>query len=105
MLVLRFGNEALWRDCCDATHMRHRWGPERARRLSRRLQQLEAMTSLEDLAFMPFNSLERADGGIEIAVDKDTSLLVQGADRSQEDQAMQVTVIVTAVDARSIAVP
>jgi len=62
------------------------------------------MTSLGDLAFMPFNSLVRADGVIEIAIDEDTSLLVEGAYRSQEEEPLQVTVAVAVVDARSIAV-
>ena len=80
--------------------MHRRWGPDRARRLSRRLQQLEAMTSLEDLKFMPFDSSEDADGVIEIAVDDDTSLFLTGLLR-QEDSAVHATVVISAVSARS----
>lgn len=83
--------------------MRRRWGTERARLLSQRLQQLYAMTSLDDLGFMPFDSHERADGVVEIAIDDDTSLFVEGVDRRQEDGRVHPIVIITAVAARSAA--
>lgn len=105
MLVLRFAGEALWRDCCDAAHMRRRWGPERALHLSQRLQQVEAMMSLDDLEFMSFDSHVRAGGVIEVAVDDDMSLFIRRVDRLQEDGPLQATVIVSAVGAQSIAVP
>ena len=107
MLVLRFASEAVWRDCCDAVYMRHRWGSDRARRLSRRLQQLEAMTSLDDLDFMPFNSHEHVDGSVEVVIDDDSSLLMREVDQQQEDAPMlhATTVLISAVNSRSIAVP
>jgi hypothetical protein len=94
----------LWQDCCNAARMERRWGPQRARRLSRRLQQLEAMTSLDDLTFMPFHSQERADGVIEIAVDDATSLFMQLMDPLREDGPLDTPVIVSAVGSPSIVV-
>lgn len=105
MLLLRFADDALWRDCCDASHMHRRWGPERARRLSLRLQQVEATMSLDDLEFMPFDSHNRAGGVIEIAVDDVTSLFIESVDPLQEDGPLQTTLIVSAVGAPSIVGP
>ena len=103
VLVLRFGSDGVWRDCCDQSHMGRRWGAERARSLSRRLQQLEAMTSLQDLGFMPFDSKKRPDGVIEIAVDDDIALFVEEIAR-QEEGTLNFTLLVSAVGARSVAV-
>jgi hypothetical protein len=83
--------------------MGRRWGAERARSLSRRLQQLEAMGSLHDLAFMPFDSETRPDGVIEIAVDDDTALFVEELNH-QEDGPLSSTLLVSSVGARSVAV-
>lgn len=102
VLTLRFSSDAVWRDCCDAPHMRRRWGPERARRVSRRLQQLEAMASLADLEFMPFDVGEGQGGVVEVAVDEGLALSVQPEnDHPQEDGHMGITIWVTAVGARS----
>jgi len=104
VVVLRFGSDELWRVCCDPAHMGRRWGTELARCLSRRLQQLEAMATLYDLAFMPFDWHERSDGTIEIAVDDDTALFVALSDRQQEDGPMGSTAMITAVGARTVGV-
>lgn len=102
MVELSFDSEDLWRVCCDHAHMGSRWGPERARCLDRRLQQLEAMTTLDDLAFMPFDWHERADGTIEVAIDDDTALFVKRPDRQQEDGPLRSTAMITAVGARTV---
>lgn len=83
--------------------MRRRWGADRARRLSRRLQQLEAMASLDDLRFMPFDSHDRPDGVVEISVDDDLSLFVREVDQ-QEDGQMYVMLMISALGGRSIVV-
>jgi hypothetical protein len=103
VLVLRFGSDAVWRDCCDQSHMGRRWGVVPARKLSQRLQQLEAMISLEDLKFLPFVSERRPDGVIEIAIDDDTALFVEQVN-PQEDGPLHSTLLVTAVGARSVVV-
>ena len=102
MVVLRFGSDALWRGCSDPAHMRHRWGAERARCVNRRLQQLEAMTTLDDLAFMPFDWQERSDGMIEVAVDDETSIFVKRSDRLQEDGPLRSTATIAAIGARTV---
>ena len=85
MVVLCFETEAVWRACCDKAVARQRWSKDLARCISCRLQQLEAMASLDDLAFMPFHSVEHADGVIEVALDDDMSLFVRDVDPAQED--------------------
>lgn len=103
MLVLRFETDATWRSCCNSNVMEERWSPALARCISRRLQQLEAMTSLDDLAFMPFNSFDHPDGRIEIALDDDTSLFVREVAPSKEDGHLPVTlVMITAVGAQTM---
>jgi len=101
VLVLRFETEAIWRACCDTAVMRQRWGKDLARCISRRLQQLEAMTSLDDLAFMPFDSADHPDGLIEIALDDNTSLFVREGAPTQEDGHLPTSlVVISAVDAQ-----
>lgn len=102
MLVLRFETEATWRACCDKAVMR-RWGQDLARCISRRLQQLEAMASLDDLAFMPFDSVEHPDGLIEIALDAGTSLFVREVAPTKEDGRLPATlVMISAVGAQTL---
>jgi hypothetical protein len=74
--------------------MQQRWGRDLARCISRRLQQLEAMTSLDDLAFMPFESAEHPDGLIEIALDDDTSLFLREVAPTREDGRVPATLVV-----------
>jgi hypothetical protein len=99
MLVVRFASEESRRSCCDVRHMHKRWGRAVSRTISRRLQQLEAMADLSDLGFMPFESVEREDGAIEVAIDDDVVLLVEPTQtRPREDGPMDpTTIIVTAV--------
>lgn len=75
MVTLQFDDAQLHKLCCDPTAMRHRFGKDTSRRISRRLQQLEAMTSLADLQFLPFVSRE-ADDGVEIAIADDLVLVI-----------------------------
>ncbi len=74
--------------------MRQRWGQDLARCISRRLQQLEAMATLDDLAFMPFDSAEHPDGLIEIALDENTSLFLREVAPTQEDGRLPATLVV-----------
>lgn len=106
MLTLRFANDAVWRDCCDGPHMQRRWGLERARHISRRLQQLEAMTALADLDFMPFDSREHDDGLVEVAVDEAVSVFMRHDNhRPQEEGPLSATLIVSALGPPSQVVP
>lgn len=83
--------------------MRQQWGEDLARCISRRLQQLEAMASLDDLAFMPFDSAERSDGLIEIALDDDTSLFLREVAPTQEDRRLPATlVVISAIGAQTM---
>lgn len=104
MLVLRFETEAAWRECCDGSEMRRRWGRPLARRISRRLQQIEAMDSLDDLAFMPFGSAVHADGTAEVELDDDMSLFLRPVAASQEDGQMPATHVLVSVGSQSMAV-
>lgn len=98
MVVLRFSDEKVWRDCCDLAHMRRRWGSTRTRQISHRLQQLDAMTSLADLDFLPLNC-QAIDGRVEVDVDDDLVLVLDPSEPRQPDDLM-VTVIVRAVVTR-----
>lgn len=97
MVALCFAREADWRACCDAAAMRERWGRDRASRLARRLQQLEAMASLDDLTFMPFDSGRHGDGLIEVAVDEETSLFVRALDTAQDYAPVMHPILVVAI--------
>lgn len=99
MVVLRFTDEKVWRDCCDLAHMRRRWGAEQARQISHRLQQLDAMTSLADLAFLPLES-RALDGRVEVAV-ADELLLVLDPPKPQRDGELMATVVVRSLMVRS----
>jgi hypothetical protein len=74
-----------------------------ARRISRRLQQLEAMESLDDLSFAPFNSRDHGNRVIEVVVNEGVSLFIDGSDGGPQEGPAMYTVIVTAVRARSAA--
>jgi hypothetical protein len=61
------------------------------------------MASLDDLAFMPFDSVEHPDGRIEIALDDDTSLFVREVAPIKEDGRLPaILVMVTAVGAETM---
>lgn len=103
VLSLRFASDAVWRACCDPVEMQSRWGRERSRLISRRLQQLQAMASVGDLQFLPCASREHHDGSIEIALDDHVSLILQRGSRPEEDAMPQTTVTVIGLSAPSIA--
>lgn len=99
MIVLRFGDETVWRDCCDPAHMRRRWGVARTRQISHRLQQLDAMTSLADLDFLPIDC-RTVDGRVEVDVDDDLVLVLDPPEPPQPADLM-ATVIIRALMARA----
>lgn len=93
MAAVRFRDREVRRDCCDLAHMRKRWGADTARLISHRLQQLEAMTSIDDLAFLPFDS-RRVDGRIEVVVGGGAVLLLEvPKPTTGEPHAMDIIVI------------
>jgi hypothetical protein len=103
VLVVRFETEAVRRSCCDTADVQP-WAAIR-RCISRRFQQLEAMVSLEDLAFMPFDSVRHADGSVELELDDETSLFVREESPAKEDSAVPaVVVMVTAIGTRRMSV-
>src|SRR5690348_7909036 len=79
MAVVRFDTDDIWRCCSDAAQMRKRWGPDGARAVSRRLQQLQAMRTLSDLRFMPFDSHRLDNGIVEVVINHQLALLVEEA--------------------------
>lgn len=100
MLELRFADESVWRDCCDGGHMLRRWGGEVSRVISRRLQQLEAMTTLDDLDFVPFDAEQHDDGVVVVTVAADVVLVIEPSERrAREDGSVNTTIVVTAVGA------
>ncbi len=101
MAILRFASEEAKRACCDAAHMRRAHGPEVARRISRRLQQLEAMESLSDLQFLPFNSLIREDGVVEVSITDQLMLLIQRDASAPERDQLMYQITINGLEARS----
>jgi hypothetical protein len=101
MVVLRFRSGEVRRSSCDLTVMRRLWGPAVARRISCRLQQLEAMTTLADLSFLPFDSYEHDGGTIEVAVADHLALFIEPGADSSEREALVHTIIVTGLGDRS----
>jgi hypothetical protein len=98
MVVLRFNDESVWRDCCDPAHMRRRWGAARTRQISHRLQQIDAMTSLADLDFLPLDC-RTVDGRVEVDVDEDLVLVLEQETPQQGD--LMTTVFIRALATRS----
>lgn len=98
MVVLQFNDEKVWLDCCDPAHMRRRWGAVRARQISHRLQQIEAMTSLADLLFLPLDC-RTVDGRVEVDVDEDLVLVLEPQETSQQGDLM-TTVFIRALAIR-----
>lgn len=101
MLVLRFRSAEVWRQCCDLAHMRRLYRQQGARRISHRLQQLEAMATTDDLSFLPFDSYELDDGSMEIVVDENLALIVEPDMTETEGSAPMQTLIVTEVRVHS----
>lgn len=101
VLVLLFDSDLAWQDCCDGEQMRRKWGADAARRISRRLQQLEAMTTLADLKFMPFDVYDHEEGVVELPVDGAVSVYIKpGSGESAEDRSMHGTIVVMGVRSR-----
>lgn len=99
MVVLRFNDDNVWRDCCDLAQMRRRWGAERTRQISHRLQQLDAMTSLTDLDFLPLDS-RTFDSRVEVDVD-DELVLVLDLPKPPRQGDLMATVVVRSLMVRS----
>lgn len=93
MVVLRFRSDEVRLACCDLARLRTQWGPVVARRISHRLQQLEAMTTLADLDFLPFDSHEHGGGVIEVAVADHLSLVIERPDTSEGGAPMHEIVV------------
>jgi hypothetical protein len=103
MVVLRFRSDEVRRACCDLARMQRLWGPVVARRISCRLQQLEAMTTLAELDFLPFDSYEHDGGVIEVAVAGHLALFIERGPDTSEGEALMYTMTVTGVRDRSTA--
>jgi hypothetical protein len=97
MVALRFHTDAVRRQCCDLRHMRERWGPEVARSISRRLQQIEAMSTLDDLAFLPFDSNNHADGLVRVMITPELALAIRPTPEATEGEPTMPSVTVTHV--------
>jgi hypothetical protein len=100
-MVIRFRDDTLRRACCDLTYMRQLWGPDVARAVSRRLQQLEAMTTLADLMFLPFDSCEHVGGVFEVVVIDHLALFIERGPDSSQRGAPMTTIIITGIRDRA----
>jgi len=95
MVVLRFRSDKVRQTCTDLARMRRSWGPVVARQISRRLQQLEAMTNLADLKFLPFDSHEHDGGLIEVTITDRLSIFIErGPDMSEGDTPMYTIIVI-----------
>ncbi len=92
MVILRFNDENVWRDCCDASNMLRRWGAERTHQIAHRLQQLDAMTSLTDLEFLPLDS-HTLDGRVEVDVDDELALVLDLSTPPRQGDLMATVVV------------
>jgi hypothetical protein len=101
MAVVCFGSDDVRRACCDLDWMRRRWGPDAARSVSRRLQQLEAMVTLADLAFLPFDSCEHDGGVFEVAVTDHLALFIEQGPATSQRGAPMTTITVTRIRDRA----
>lgn len=100
MVVLQFGSDDIRRACCDPDWMRRRWGDEATHSLCRRLQQLEAMEAVADLAFLPFDSLER-DGIFEITVTGQLALFIEQRPVTSQQGTLMNTITITGIRERA----
>jgi hypothetical protein len=101
MAVVRFRSDDIRRACCDLEWIRRRWGPGAARSVSRRLQQLEAMTTLADLAFLPFDSCEQDGGVFEVAVTDHLALFIEQGPATSQRGAPMNTITITGIRDRA----
>jgi len=100
MAALRFRSEAVRRDCCDLARMRSLWGPDIAYLVSHRLQQLEAMNTIEDLAFLPFES-EVVDGVGHVEVAGGLWLVLEQGSTTPPGEGDMATIVITGVHERA----
>lgn len=75
MAEIQFVDEDTHRSCCDLAFMRRRYGEERARAISRRLQQLAALSSMLELDALPFGR-QAVEEGLEIEVAPGLALVI-----------------------------
>jgi hypothetical protein len=101
MAVVGFRGDDIRRACCDLEWMRRRWGPDAARSVSRRLQQLEAIATLADLAFLPFDSCEHDGGVFEVAVTDRLALFIEQGPATSQRGAPMNTITITGVRDRA----
>jgi len=101
MIALRFDSDEVRRDCCDLARMRRRWGEVVARQISHRLQQLDAMTSLNDLGFLPFRSTV-SGRSIELAVTDHVSLEIEAIHSVEGEEERMTTLVIRGLHARAM---
>ena len=101
MAVVRFRSDDIRRACCDLEWMRRRWGSDAARSVSRRMQQLEAIATLADLAFLPFDIREHDGGLFEVAVTDHLSLFIEQGPATSQRGAPMNTITITGVRHRA----
>lgn len=92
---IRFTDSEVARRFGDLGRLRHEHGVAGARRISQRMQQLEAMTSLDDLAFMPFESRVMPDGTTQVDVSSELSVVIEADEQDHRGKSMmgQLTVL------------
>lgn len=98
--MILFDDDDVWRSCCDLEFMRRRFGRDTARQISRRLQQLEAVTDLDDLKFLPFPT-RLVDGHAEVAVNDDLTLLLDIAQATPGRAHAMTTIHIRSIRASS----
>jgi hypothetical protein len=101
VVVLRFRSDDAQRACCDLAYMRKTWGPDAARVISRRLQQLEAMTTLADLSYLPFDSREYRGRVIEVAITGHLALFIEAGPETSGEGAPMTIITITGVRDRA----
>lgn len=92
LVTLQFGN-AEAKNCCDHTQLRRRYGATAARVVARRLQQLHAMESLDDLEFLPFNSTRRGPV-IEVTIDDRLTLVLESRPQQEKGRKSMHVILV-----------
>ena len=91
--VIRFRDDEARRSCCDLGYMRRQFGLDTARQISHRLQQLEAINSIDDLAFLPFGS-RVVDDHLEVTVNDNLSLLLEIPHTTSGRRTSMTTIII-----------
>ena len=95
MLELRFKTRELRDRCCDTASMTRSWGAEAAEQLALRLQQLAAMTSVNDVSFLPCDTSINGEGRLHITVAGGLAVVVsEAAEEAVRDEYMTDVLIV-----------